>query len=1765
MNRVSHRPAVPRAAYLSLLLSACLSPPSERETAIVGSAPPSPWEPPEHAPGEPHVFDECPEGTCPRELPAYLFSGEFHESAVDLRIPGRGLDFVWARRYRSRVGATTAQGVGWDFSYNIHVIPQVIGGTTVMEVHDGNNRPARFEPQPDGTFAAPGYHRVLRVVRGRATMEFADSGTWEFRSFSDTTAPGKIARIRDRNGNAIAFSYDATGRLATITDTLGRDYTVGYDGAGRIASVTDFAGRSVTYSYYGAGSPDGLPGDLESVTYPPIIRTSTGNDFPNGTSVRYTYSVTGGSAPSALDHNLLTITDERGNTYLRNTYASTTDPSDLEYDRLIEQVWGDPGDIIGIHYRAAAAADPAGTSVVAILNDRVGAVSEHFFDADNRRIAERLYTGFADPDRPTTETLNRPTGKLRATDPDFYETTWTYNADHHVIAEVTPRGDRTEYLYEGDLTAPVSPRRRGNLLEIRRYGATTPDSCDFPVVTTRYEYDPRFGNEHGGRAFVTKIVDPLGYELDFIHDKTGNRIEARAGWAGSTESWDYDAFGQVTRHTFAEDELRQRQVDEITYYTTGAAAGYVAQRIQDARGIRATTSYVRDARGNVLAETDPRGFTTTFEYNSRDRLIREIRPPVQGVSHYSDNIYDAAMNVVRIDTVNVDENGVLRANDKISVTYEYDVLNEEIRESEELLDGRVLERELTLTANRNIDLARQGAAVSGQVPGDTVRFVWDERGLLFREIKAEGTPDELIIQHDYDANGNEVRTIVDAGGTPRITEYRLDCQSRRVSVVDPMGNEQRTRYDRAGKVLEVSLYGEDIDVPGGAGNHLLARSERIYDLHGRHVRTDEHHFDPATGLAIGDGIRTTAYATDPRGRPIALADARAATTRTRYDSAGRVAARETADGSQELATRDLGGLVTTQTTILARTDGGAAASSIEARAYDALGREHATTLAGATVEVAQDSLGFATLARDQRQNLRRESWQGNGRLGSESLVLTDDGTGAGTVTGTLTVSQELDDSGRVTGQIDPEGHATAQTYDGQGRVVRVDYADGTFATNAYDAVGNLLEAVDTNGTRTVMTYDLLDRLTRVQVFPGPGVDAGTTEERMAYSGASQLVRSEDDDSVVTRAYDSLGYLLAEDIDGEAVSYVRDELGAALIIVYPSGRRVHYDRDELGRIRRVLDEGGRVMVGQEFEGSDLVARSLPGLGLATTIEYDAARRIQSTRTMNAATGAVIDARTYTWDGASNKIGETGTGGTGVFQYDSVDRLVASAVTGSVATDRSASFVYDLTGNRVSTAGTRCAGAYTQAGDDERMNRYSTTPCEQRGYTAAGELAATTATGPDGHDRSFVYDFRGRLASVQIDDGASVQRIFLHYDVAGRLLALSASQDGAPAVLLERRFYDGWRLLERRDGDGGVIATYVYGDGDPDAVSYRDAGGTDVYLLKDALGSTVAAVHDDGSGVHVTRYEYEDYGWPHEVATGAGLDVAPLFAGMHWLGPARLYEARSRFYDPLSGRFLTPDPIGLWGDEKNFGNGYTYAGNNPGSAIDVMGTYWTPIFRDCKSSEKEDIKQALRYAEDYARMGQRQVNWVNEKKTQKGKRSRWYEAKPLREYFGTFKSSTRFKVVRNNVRDVFRRCRETKIKFKCRTKASLCDGSGTSAWTMNTWTSAIRLCRTESGDSDERSFWDIGGSTPGGAMARPRSYDEGSPFSALESEVNEGDMASIIVHESSHNVGPIGDHSYGTVGTRSFANRKPHSAGYNADSYELFIHACARGLSSAKRCL
>src|SRR5690606_20929431 len=121
----------------------------------------------------------------------------------------------------------------------------------------------------------------------------------------------------------------------------------------------------------------------------------------------------------------------------------------------------------------------------------------------------------------------------------------------------------------------------------------------------------------------------------------------------------------------------------------------------------------------------------------------------------------------------------------------------------------------------------------------------------------------------------------------------------------------------------------------------------------------------------------------------------------------------------------------------------------------------------------------------------------------------------------------------------------------------------------------------------------------------------------------------------------------------------------------------------------------------------------------------------------------------------------------------------------------------------------------------------------------------------------------------------------------------------------------------------------------------------------------------TGELVEAYEYDAYGMPTIINDGndgdsvvnfSANDVRTvggesqfanvhLFTGQRWDAATGMYYYKNRYYSPELGRFVSRDPIGVWGDVVNFGNGYGYVGNAPAALSDDMGLTAVPPMPKC----------------------------------------------------------------------------------------------------------------------------------------------------------------------------------------------------------------------------
>jgi RHS repeat-associated protein len=115
---------------------------------------------------------------------------------------------------------------------------------------------------------------------------------------------------------------------------------------------------------------------------------------------------------------------------------------------------------------------------------------------------------------------------------------------------------------------------------------------------------------------------------------------------------------------------------------------------------------------------------------------------------------------------------------------------------------------------------------------------------------------------------------------------------------------------------------------------------------------------------------------------------------------------------------------------------------------------------------------------------------------------------------------------------------------------------------------------------------------------------------------------------------------------------------------------------------------------------------------------------------------------------------------------------------------------------------------------------------------------------------------------------------------------------------------------------------------------DSTGTSNFLT-DALGSTSALT--SSTGAVQTQYTFEAFG--NTTQSGATATNSYMYTGRENDGTG-LYYHRARYYNPVLGRFISEDPLGINSGDLNV---YRYVGNNPINGSDPTGL-WSPDAHD-----------------------------------------------------------------------------------------------------------------------------------------------------------------------------------------------------------------------------
>ena len=265
---------------------------------------------------------------------------------------------------------------------------------------------------------------------------------------------------------------------------------------------------------------------------------------------------------------------------------------------------------------------------------------------------------------------------------------------------------------------------------------------------------------------------------------------------------------------------------------------------------------------------------------------------------------------------------------------------------------------------------------------------------------------------------------------------------------------------------------------------------------------------------------------------------------------------------------------------------------------------------------------------------------------------------------------------------------------------------------------------------------------------------------------------------------------------------------------------------------------------------------------------------------------------------------------------------------------------LTGWQVRQDGTRTAThrmAYGANGNLTYLDGTGTLEYAhpQKPYAVTGVYAAGAATPATGFEHAIEYSSFYRPASITSD---TLVTEFTYNAGGERVKMESLSASGS----ITARYYLGGVY----EADTRTDTEYLYLGGDAysaPAVYVRQGNTWQVYyIIRDYLGSICAITN---SGGLVAEYSYDPWGNLRDPETletyapgeGPELLLGRGFTGHEHLTAYGLINMNARLYDPMTGRFLSPDPYVQAPDFSQAFNRFSYCWNNPLKYADENGEF------------------------------------------------------------------------------------------------------------------------------------------------------------------------------------------------------------------------------------
>ena len=466
-----------------------------------------------------------------------------------------------------------------------------------------------------------------------------------------------------------------------------------------------------------------------------------------------------------------------------------------------------------------------------------------------------------------------------------------------------------------------------------------------------------------------------------------------------------------------------------------------------------------------------------------------------------------------------------------------------------------------------------------------------------------------------------------------------------------------------------------------------------------------------------------------------------------------------------------------------------------------------------------------------------------------------------------------DPNGNLISTTDAKGHITQTPFNALNEQTSTALPDGTLTeTRTYDYAGNLFSLLNFNGKTTAYGYDPLNRL--LSKTPDPTLNE--TVESFTYTATGKRATMTDASGLTSYGYDNLDRLTSKTTQWGTLNYTYDAAGnvATMTSSNTGGISVAYTYDP---------------------ASNLGTVTYPN-GLQSTFTFDDLNRLTALNGYN-----------YQLGPAGNRQSATEPGGrTANWSYDGIYRLTQETINTNAV-----SYGLDPVGNRLSQNSTITgipSGTFGYDADD----RLSTEQYDNNGNTVVSGA------------RTFTYDFENRLKSM---NGTAVT---LLYDGDGNRVAKTVGA-ATTQYLVDDLNPTGYAQVVEELTNGAVTRRYTNGLQRISQTQFLNSTWATSFYGYDGFGSVRQLT--DPTGAVTDTYDYD--AWGNTVNQTGSTPNVYRYRGEQYDPDLNLYYMRARYFNPLTGRFLTTDPEPSVTVLPATLHRYLYAGGDPVNWIDPTG--------------------------------------------------------------------------------------------------------------------------------------------------------------------------------------------------------------------------------------